>query len=383
MDMFSYDELKKFNNVVIFGYTPYGRRVCAGIRKIFMDTDVSFCDNDKMKQKRHDEAMCYSVEDAVALFPSAAFVIISEYSRDGMTEQLVRLGINRSNIIYGLPEDVFVQVLEENYRKKTQRLTLREFHFEINIVKHCNLNCRGCNHFSPLASNDFMSVSVIENDVRRLGELFHHTASRIYLLGGEPLLHPQIEEIAKICREHFPETKIFIVTNGILLANMSESFWKCCKDNKIIISPTRYPIKIDYDSLSDLANSHGVEYFMFGGTDFYARKLWFEPIDICGSHDVDDEFKQCRQANKCITLENGKLYTCILPPTIQAFNSYFGYNLEVTEEDGIDIYKAKSYEEVLDFFTHPIPFCKYCDWKSHTYENPYGISKKDIKEWTL
>ena len=383
MNMFSYKELKICNDVVIFGYTPYGRRVCEGIHKALTDVNVCFCDNDKNKQKDYGDAICYSVEDATALYPEAAFVVISDYSCNDITEQIVRLGISNNNIIYGLPEDVFIQIQEEDYRKKTQRLTLEQFHFEINIVKHCNLNCRGCNHFSPLASNDLMPVHVIEKDVRRLGELFNHTATRIFLLGGEPLLHPEIEEIMKIGRVHFPNTEIFIVTNGLLLSKMSEDFWKCCKENGIIISPTRYPINIDYDELGELSKSHGVQYSIFGGTDFYARKLWFEPMDIHGTRDINDEFKQCRQANKCITLENGKLYTCIVPPNIKSFNSYFGCNLEVSEEDGIDIYRAKSYEEILEFFTHPIPFCKYCDWEDHTYDHPWEISKKDIKEWTL
>ena len=382
MDNF-YFQLRNFKNVIIFGLTTSGINVLEGIRKIFKDINIYFCDNDKSKQNHENDMKCYSVEDAVKIFPDAAFVVISEYYRKEKAQQLIELGISEGNIVYGLPKDVSVQIKEDSHKRKIKKLTVQEFHFEINIVKHCNLNCRGCNHFSPLANNDFMAVSIIEKDVKRVGELFNHVASRIFLLGGEPLLHPQIVEIIKICRKNFPKTKIHIVTNGILLAKMSESFWNCCKEHNIVISPTKYPINIDYDSLGELADRHGVEYSIFGGTDVCARTLWFEPIDIQGQHDVNEEFFQCRQANQCITLEKGRLYTCVVPPNIASFNSYFGCDLEVSDEDGIDIYKAESCEEILEFFTHPIPFCKYCDWEHHAYDNPWEISRKDIKEWTL
>lgn len=382
MDNF-YSRLKDFSNIVIFGFTPSGKMVFDAICKNIKETNICFCDNDKNKQNQRGNITCYSVEDAVNLFPNAAFVIISEYYRKEKTLQLINLRISEENIVLGLPEDVLYEINTKDYKQKVKKLSAEEFHFEINIVKHCNLNCRGCNHFSPLADNEFMEVSQIEQDVRRLGELFDHTASRIFLLGGEPLLHPELEKIMKICRENFAKTSIYIVTNGILLDKMSESFWNCCKENNIIISPTRYPIKVDYDSLGALAARYGVKYSIFGGTEANARTLWFEPIDIHGRHDINKEFYKCRQANKCITLEGGILYTCVVPPNVKSFNSYFGCNLEVTDEDGIDIYKVENAEEILEFFTHPIPFCKYCDWEHHTYENPWEVSKKDIKEWTL
>ena len=52
------------------------------------------------------------------------------------------------------------------------------------------------------------------------------------------------------------------------------------------------------------------------------------------------------------------------------------------EADYIDIYKAKSIQEILAFLAKPIPFCKYCNVKGRTFGHERGISKKEIEEWT-
>lgn len=77
------------------------------------------------------------------------------------------------------------------------------------------------------------------------------------------------------------------------------------------------------------------------------------------------------------------LRICSIAPNIKAFNEYLNLHLDLTEDDGIDIYSAKSGDEVLEAMARPMPFCRYCDVKNRTYDHPWQTSKKDIKEWTL
>ena len=44
----------------------------------------------------------------------------------------------------------------------------KQIRFIVDIVDHCNLNCKGCGHFSPLASKSFLDLETFENDLRRL-----------------------------------------------------------------------------------------------------------------------------------------------------------------------------------------------------------------------
>jgi hypothetical protein len=55
----------------------------------------------------------------------------------------------------------------------------------------------------------------------------------------------------------------------------------------------------------------------------------------------------------------------------------------LSERDGIDIYKAQDYDEVLAFLAKPIPFCKFCAVDKRRYNLEWGLSKKDMCEWVF
>ena len=42
---------------------------------------------------------------------------------------------------------------------------------DIHLVDHCNLNCRGCTHFSPLAQEFYLDLDSYECDLTRLSKL--------------------------------------------------------------------------------------------------------------------------------------------------------------------------------------------------------------------
>ena len=112
------------------------------------------------------------------------------------------------------------------------------------LVEHCNLRCCGCDHFAPLAEQEFADLDAFENDFARLSYLVDGKAEKIGLMGGEPLLHPQVKDFLYIARRHFRKTKIRIVTNGVLLLNKKEDFWKACRDNNIIVEVTKYRLTL-------------------------------------------------------------------------------------------------------------------------------------------
>lgn len=368
---------------IVFGCTWLGLTICRYIKSEFEDLPVCFCDNAAGKHGVYNDIPVYSVEEAVRKYPRGLFIITSSLWRQQECRQLQSLNVTEDRITCHIP----MALLDESNRTETaarkRKLSRSAFHFEVNIVKHCNLNCKGCDHFSPLVKSGFMPVEVFRRDMERMAELFEGEAEKIYLLGGEPLLHPNLIDFMEIGRKNFSRAKIAVITNGILLPKMKTVFWEACKKNAIEILPTRYPIAIDYEKMGEVARSYGVEYAIFGDTQDNAKMLWYEPLDLSGSHNPADQFAICRQANFCITLDHGRIYTCVVVPGVSAFNDYFQMNLEITEADSIDIYKAKSADEILDFLWRPIPFCKYCAWEKHTQGNPWERSKRDIREWSL
>jgi hypothetical protein len=113
--------------------------------------------------------------------------------------------------------------------------------------------------------------------------------------------------------------------------------------------------------------------------------LYHIPYDLsgcAGGMSGDWNYHNCFQARNCAELKNGRIYPCTPAPAVEHLNKYFGTNIPLTPADSIDIYKSRSYKEILDFVSNPIPLCKYCNIKGRTFGHPWKGSAKDISEWT-
>lgn len=285
--------------------------------------------------------------------------------------------------------EVFRNILLEKVHKAAPdrlfllRCTPRQhLAFELDVVSHCNLNCQSCTHFSPVAREEFIDLSKIKQDFQRLSLLFDGTVEFIHLMGGEPLLHPEIAEIAELTRQYFPHGRIEIVTNGMLLITQPSSFWKTCRDNNIQISVTKYPIDLPFEEMRALAFLSGVKLVFYNNTaeeGVHFRKLTLDPTH---AQDPRLSFPNCYLANECITLHEGKLYPCTLAGCAYRLNETFPGTLTLSKENGIDIYKVQTGGEILRRLCQPIPFCAYCEsTKWHQNEFPWTLSKGELSEW--
>ncbi|GHV42896.1 hypothetical protein AGMMS49546_22980 [Spirochaetia bacterium] len=135
-----------------------------------------------------------------------------------------------------------------------------------------------------------------------------------------------------------------------------------------------YPIKLDKKQIANTAKQYKID-LTFSPPTHWGKYI----IDINGTQNIKNKFRRCRFANTCIALEDGKLFTCARIPNIKYFNRYFNENLKVTESDYIDIYKARDMHEIFSFLSSPPPFCRYCPGE---VSSEWGISKKEITEWT-
>ena len=256
--------------------------------------------------------------------------------------------------------------------------------FEYHLSEHCNLNCKGCDHFSPLAEPRFTNFDTFEKDIERMSELFNKKAKSIHILGGEPLLNKDVCKFMKKTRECFPDanlTEIRVISNGILVNSMPEEFWRTLHDYNIILSVTKYPLQLNYDLMFENAKKYNVQFEFYDNTD--KEQIWYNiKLQEDGKKDARKSFYKCFVSNNCIMLKNGKLYTCTLIPNIEHFNKHFNKNLQVCEEDYIDIYKVKNKEEIFDFLSKPAPFCRYCNPDIKDYSLNWEATKKDISEWT-
>ena len=257
---------------------------------------------------------------------------------------------------------------------KPKRNNLR---FMVEIVHHCNLNCIGCGHFSPLANEYYLPVEEFRRDCERLSVLSGGVIERMEIMGGEPLLHPEIIEFVKIARQYF-QGEINICTNGILVDKKQEDFFLACAKNDVSLAITVYPIKLNWEKIYDLANRYNVTVKKVV-TKNEDRRLWYRnKRDLSGQQNIYTNFCKCKWGNSCIILEHGRLATCVMPFKTKHYNDYYKTNtFQVPTTDSINIYKTECLDEILEFLAKPISTCRYCipdgdeqiEWK---------VSKKDI-----
>ena len=253
--------------------------------------------------------------------------------------------------------------------------------FEVNIADHCNLNCQCCNHFSPLAGEVFLDIGTFQKDLARIAELTAGNAGKIWLIGGEPLLHPQVADFMYIARELFPAAHITLNTNGMLLAGKKADFWQALRDTGTELTLTKYPVAVDYDGINRKMDSENVKY-AYTLSSSVLKTTYHLPLDVEGKLDGVKNYLKCWHANECITLRNGAIYTCPIAAHAHYFNEYFGSNLYTGRKNFISIYEAENVEQILEFLKKPIPFCRHCNIDGYRYGLEWKTSRKDVREWT-
>lgn len=251
-------------------------------------------------------------------------------------------------------------------------------YLEVHLTNHCNLNCACCCHFAPLAEEYFMSKDHFTKDLERLSVLSEGRIRRIRLMGGEPLLHPEIKDFIRIARVSFPKSEIAIHSNGILLSKMGDDFWTACAENGVEIILSYYPVGIDYTLISKLAIIHKVVL----KTEIDTKTKLFRnfQMDLSGSQCYRKSWHYCTHANASVNLFEGRLYTCDITAHSIHLAKFFNHRFEYTDKDFIDIYKEKSMKRILKKLNKPHPFCRYCcPNDSNIIE--WRVSGKELNEW--
>ncbi len=181
---------------------------------------------------------------------------------------------------------------------------------DIELTGQCNLNCKSCSHFSPVAGEEKLALEEFERDLKQLAKIMPDRIRKINLLGGEPLLHEQVEEFMEIARKCFPEAEICIVTNGILLLRQKESFWLTAQENRIGIEVTKYPVRLNFEKMREIAKKYDVIFRFYGRSGYIQKTQYFLPFDLKGKQNKEESFKGCFMARGCITLYHGRLFPC-------------------------------------------------------------------------
>jgi hypothetical protein len=241
-------------------------------------------------------------------------------------------------------------------------------YLEFHLTDHCNLNCKGCNHFCSIANENYLSMESFLKDMKRLSEIFLNI-TKIRIMGGEPLLHPLVTKFVQETRHFFPYSVISVATNGILLPEMDVHFYNSLFENNIILDLSIYPLtEKQLITYLELPIQRRIP------IRFTRVSKFCKSINALGNSDALSMYIQCWVRN-CTFLREGKIYHCCLPALSDIINRKF--NLTIPNI-GIDIHEDISGSEILNFISKPSPVCSYC---SKTEWFPWEQSNQQKNEW--
>ena len=251
---------------------------------------------------------------------------------------------------------------------------------EFPIVHHCNLNCAYCDHFASIAPVHKISVKDFQNDVKKISKITNGEIKEIWILGGEPLLHDEIDKIFEIARKYFKNTNIKMLTNGLLLDKQKDAFWKSCKNNNIKIVVENYIYnkeKINFEVIKEKLRRFNCL------LSFDSPKYQFRKMNLTKekTHNINHRYNKC-QCKLWPILDNGKFYPCsVVNGVDKFFNKKFpDLAFPIAQKDVLDIHKINSMDELLEFYETPKEMCAHCNYFLSEGEK-WRLSKQEASEW--
>ena len=94
---------------------------------------------------------------------------------------------------------------------------------DFNITYACNLACKGCISLSDFDRKGVEKLEDIVNHCKVWSRII--IPDVIVLFGGEPLLHPKLNDVILSIRQYWPKSCIRLITNGYLLKKYDPNIW--------------------------------------------------------------------------------------------------------------------------------------------------------------
>lgn len=260
--------------------------------------------------------------------------------------------------------------------RRLHELRTMPLRLEFVVTDYCNLNCRGCTHYSPLAAKEFTPIESLRRNMAHLGRVCGTDVESVYLIGGETLLYPDIIAAMEALRESFATQKLYIFTNGLMIPRLDDAFWATAARLDIILAITRYPIRFDYDAAIALCASKGVRTEVFGDR---SMKDSFYRFALDPAKKQNKRIAHFKCFNRgCVSILGERLYPCSISACVGHLNKACGTDFRHTEADSLKVDEIKSAAEIRRLRDNPVPFCGYCRAPQTV---PYAPSKRQVSEW--
>lgn len=244
---------------------------------------------------------------------------------------------------------------------------------EIYIINTCNLTCSNCNRFN---NYDFQGHYNWEDSKEAIMAWSKRiTAPIITLIGGEPSMHPHLDEWVKGVTEAWPDVPIMIQTNGTKQIKKTVRAWG--------ITNAGFGVAIHKQSMADKFETYwGTS--TFNATEFSECAL-IEQESKFTVHNSDPAIAfECCTMKYSHTLFQGNLYKCPTVAVLPEFRKQYQVDLLPHQEELLNNYKYLSPDcadddlvKFVENTEHEIPQCNLCPGQYVTSTVTFDPKRKE------
>lgn len=233
-------------------------------------------------------------------------------------------------------------------------------YLEIVVTTKCSLRCKDCANLMQYYNYPyFIEIDIITKSILRLLDVVD-SIDKLRILGGEPFLHPNLDEVIDLVASSDKIKEVQIVTNGTVLP-VKQSLINILQNEKVSIAISDYgKYSSKKNELMLLGKYHKIK------VELVKIDYW---LDYSSIHQrkktkkqLQEQYRKCN--HQCTSLLNGKLFDCP--------RSGHGMDLgiiPVNSSEYIDLISIKKSihvlrKEITQMFSTKRKFiqaCDYCD----------------------
>lgn len=278
---------------------------------------------------------------------------------------------------------------------------------EFYITNVCNLACEGCNRFNNFKINGWQPWHDWEPTYTTWAQQLN--IGNIAILGGEPLLNPDIYLWTQNLSRLWPRSTVMIVTNGTQLDKHKQLYDLMTKNHRIVLEVSLHnkmhkkkilekvknflvgPYEYEVDSTKyresvTIKDSNNIKIKIL--YDWWFHQGAIKKIDVPGKFALYDsnpvKAHDICHSKTCHHFENGRLYKCGQSSLFRTFDKQIGLELSDEDRSIMESVRSIGIEDDLDVkkqfiggLNEPIPQCKFCP---EQYEGKmiFSLEKKDL-----
>jgi organic radical activating enzyme len=255
------------------------------------------------------------------------------------------------------------------------------FQSDVLVTERCNLNCSHCNMFIPhFEMPKHRELDTMIKDIDSYFNIVDYV-SVFHLVGGEPFLHPQIQDVIQhILSNYIHKIDKFIITTNGSIAPKPFTI-ELLKSSNVILSVSNYSDKLEklktkVEKVIDIYKTNGIKHYVRNEIE------WYDFGDLRVKNNLPTD-KLIKHFDSCTApfrgLNDGKFYYCHLN-TGAVLTKLF----PLDKNDYVEIDKV-SKEDLLKFdlgYTDLgyITFCDNCNGCNTGIKIPVSYEKQGVRD---